>query len=117
MSDLNVVHLDDDEPDFSVEEMLTLWKEGSWDECRKRSQVFNADMCGWDMEEEGDFTQDHKYQYATNIIKHIKSGRFFEVSCSRSGSYHSDWYYTYDNDPFEVKQVSKTITVKSWESV
>lgn len=102
---------------MSVQEMLDQWKSGSWDECKFRRQIFNCDLDGWDIVEEGDFTQDHKYQYCTNIIRHIESGRCFEVSCSRSGSYHTDWYYTYDNDPFEVKQVEKVTVVKTWEAV
>lgn len=106
-----------DEKQMSVEEMLELWRSGSWDDCRKRSQVFNADMWGWEVEDEGDFCQDHKYQQATNIIKHVESGRFFEVSCSRSGSYHTDWYYTYDDEPFEVKKVIKVIKQETWEAV
>lgn len=107
----------DEEKDFSVEEMLELWASGKWDDCRKRSQVYSADMCGWEVEEDGDFCQDHKYQQGTNIIKHVASGRCFEVSCSRSGSYHTDWYYTYDSDPVEVKKVIKVIKQEIWEAV
>lgn len=104
-------------PDFSVDDMLALWKEGSWDDCRKRSQIINCDMYGWEFEVEGEFTQDHKYQYCTSVIKHIASGRCFEVSCSRSGSYHTDWYYTYDSDPYEVKKVEKVVKTIVWEAV
>lgn len=102
---------------MSVQEMLDQWKSGSWDECSLRSQIVEGDMDGWDIVEEGDFTQDHKYQYCTNVIRHIESGRCFEVSCSRSGSYHTDWYYTYDSDPVEVKQVEKVTVVKTWVAV
>lgn len=104
-------------PDFSVEEMLALWESGKWDDCRKRSQVFNCDMHGWDYAEEGDFCQDSKYQHATNVIKHLASGRCFEVSASRSGSYHTEWYYTYDSDPYEVKAVEKVVKTIVWEAV
>lgn len=104
-------------PDFSVDDMLALWKEGSWDDCRKRSQITSCDMYGWEFEEEGDFTQDHKYQYCTSVIKHIASGRCFVVNCSRSGSYHTDWYYTYDSDPCEVKKVEKVVKTIVWEAV
>lgn len=106
-----------EDKDFTVEEMFELWKSGSWDDCRKRRQVFSADMTGWDTEEDGDFTQDHKYQHCTNVIKHLESGRCFEVSCSRSGSYHSDWYYTYDSDPYEVKKVEKVVKTYEWVAV
>ena len=106
-----------EDKDFSVDDMLALWKEGSWDECWKRSQIVNCDMYGWEYAEEDDFTQDHKYQHAQHVIRHIASGRCFSVSVSRSGSYHSDWYYTYDSEPVEVKQVEKVTVVKSWVEV
>lgn len=109
--------MSEEEKVMSPEEMLELWATGSWDECRKRSQIVSCDMAGWEFAEEGDFTQDHKYQYCTNVIRHIESGRCFEVSCSRSGSYHTDWYYTYDSDPYEVKEVEKVTVVKSWAAV
>lgn len=102
---------------MTVQEMLDQWKSGSWDDCRKRSQILNCDMEGWEFEVEGDWCQDHKYQMVINVIKHIESGRFFEVYGSRSGSYHSDWYYTYDNDPCEVKPVEKVIKTIVWEAV
>lgn len=76
----------------------------------------------WDMPEEftiveeGDWTQEHKYQYAEHIIKHEPSGRHFCISQSRSGSYHSDWYYG-ESDLSEVKQVTETITVTKWVAV
>ena len=104
-------------PDFTVEEMLALWAEGEWDECRKRGQILWCDMHGWEYAEEGGWTQDHKYQYCDHVIRHIESGRCFQVSASRSGSYHTDWYYTYDNDPIEVKEVEKIITTKTWVRV
>lgn len=104
-------------PDFSVEDMLALWAECSYDECRKRNQVVNCDMHGWEYAEEGDFCQDHKYQNATHVIRHIKSGRCFMVSCSRSGSPFTDWYYTYDTDPVEVREEKKVVTVTNWVSL
>jgi len=52
------------------------------------------------------------------VFKHIKTGRFYLISISRSGSYHSDWYYSYEGDGgvlVEVKKV-EVITTK-WEAV
>lgn len=104
-------------PDFSVDDMLELWKEGSYDDCRKRSQIVSCDMYGWDYVDEGDWTQDHKYQNVEHVIQHLKSGRCFMVFASRSGSYHTDWYYTYDNAPIEVKEVKRVVTLTEWEPV
>ena len=106
-----------EEMGYSPEEMLELWKSGSYDECRKRRQVVNCDMWGWEYEEEGNFEQDGKYQHTSHIIKHIASGRCFEVYESRSGCPFTEWYYTYDSDPVEVKKVKKVVTVEQWEAV
>lgn len=75
--------------------------------------------------EGGEYEQDGKYQYATSIVKCLRSpnelevNKFFMVNDSRSGSYHSDWYYDteWDKDVTlrECIQVEKVI--KSWEVV
>lgn len=101
-------------PDFGVDEMLALWAEGKWDDCRKRKQVMWCDMHGWDYADEGDWTQDCKYQQCTNIIQHLASGRCFEVSASRSGSYHTDWHYNFDSEPAEVQKTVVMEPVERW---
>jgi hypothetical protein len=67
--------------------------------------------------EDDDWTQDHKYQHCTQIFKDGE-GNFFSVTNSRSGSYHTDWYY---QEPHveQVKRVEKVVTktVVSWEAV
>lgn len=104
-------------PDFTPEEMLALWAEGSWDECRKRKQILNCDMWGWEYAVEDDWSQDSKYQHCTHVIHHIASGRCFEVYGSRSGSYHTDWNYTFDSDPVEVRKEIIMKPVERWVAV
>jgi len=41
--------------------------------------------------EEGAWSQEHKNQFAQHIV--MAHGKFFCISESRSGSYHTDWYY------------------------
>lgn len=94
---------DEKEVIISPEGMLELWASGKSDDCRTRSMIFSCDMEGWEEAEEGDWTQDHKYQMCENVIRHIESGRCFQISASRSGSYHSDWYYSYDSDPLGMQ--------------
>lgn len=65
---------------------------------------------------ESDWTQDHKYQTSAPIVQHRDSGRMFCVSRSRSGSYHSDWYYS-DAYVTEVRKVQKTIVVDTYEEI
>lgn len=54
--------------------------------------------------EEGDWEQDHKYQYNTSVYEY--EGVYVQVNQSRSGSYHSDWYY---NDPTFTKVVPRKV--------
>jgi hypothetical protein len=61
--------------------------------------------------EAGEWEQDHKYQYATHIVK--LDGQFFAVSENRSGSYHTDWFYG-DADIFPVDRVEETKVVVTW---
>lgn len=63
--------------------------------------------------EDDDWTQEHKYQNRVQIWYYPARGVYFQVYESRSGSYHTDWYY----NPAEVdlvikheKVVTKTIT-------
>lgn len=74
----------------------------------------------YEVVEEGDWTQDHKYQYCTIIFKDTTTDKHYEMGISRSGSYHTDWYYSWEDsgeEAVEVKKVTKTITVESWEAV
>jgi hypothetical protein len=66
--------------------------------------------------EDGDWTQDGKYQFSTSIVRHDPTGRFFAIHNTRSGSYHTDWYYQ-EPSVNEVRQVEKVITVTEWEPV
>lgn len=101
-------------------ELIELWNNSSSDDSDGRRSVFSADdyFDGWEVAEDDDWTQDHKYQHCTRVIKHTVSGRCFSVSASRSGSYHTDWYYSYD-DMTEVKAVSREVTqtITEWVAV
>lgn len=75
------------------------------------------DEHGLQVVEEGDWVQDHKYQYCTTIVKD-NEGNYFMLDNNRSGSYHTDWYYGIP-DISQVKRVEKVVTktVVSWEPV
>ena len=53
--------------------------------------------------EDDDWTQEHKYQDRSQIWYYPARGVHFMVSESRSGSYHTDWYY----NPPEVNIVTR----------
>lgn len=63
--------------------------------------------------EEGEWTQEHKHQQAYHIVRHDGTGRHFGLAQSRSGSYHSDWYYDATKIA-EVHKVTETIVVDKW---
>lgn len=103
---------------MSPQELLDLWASSGSDDGSKRHHILNADdyFDGWEVADDDDWTQDHKYQHIAKVIKHTESGRCFCVNASRSGSYHTNWYYSYD-DLTEVKAVEEVIKVTKWVTV
>lgn len=101
-------------------ELIELWNNSNSDDSDGRRSVFNAEdyFDGWELVEDDEWTQDHKYQHSWRVIKHTESGRCFSLNASRSGSYHTDWYYSWD-DMAEVKAETKevTTTVTEWVPV
>ena len=71
----------------------------------------------WEIVEEGDWTQDYKYQIQENVVKHIPTGKFYQYEISRSGSPFTDWYYSYEDELpelYEVEKKSRTIVQEYW---
>lgn len=80
--------------------------------------------CGsgdWEIEEEGDWTQDCKYQNQTNIVKHVPTGKFYSYSIYRSGSPFSDWHYGHEDGDYpeltEVVKAERTVVETYWKAV
>ena len=75
----------------------------------------------WEVIEEGDWTQDYKYQHKESIVKHIPTGKFYQYWVSRSGSPFTDWCYSYEYGDYpilyEVVQEERTIVQKYWKEV
>lgn len=70
--------------------------------------------------EQAEWTDDGKYQLSEVVFKDTESGKFYQMQLSRSGSYHTDWYYSYEDcktEACEVKLVTKTIVTNVWEIV
>jgi hypothetical protein len=68
--------------------------------------------------DEGEWTQDHKYQYRDIIFKFGE--KFYCLGSSRSGSPFTDWYYSSEdwNDTVECCEVEKVEVVKYiWKAV
>lgn len=75
----------------------------------------------WVMVEEGEWTQDCKYQFLEGITYHIESDKYYKYQLSRSGSPFSEWHYSYENSGYvelvEVKKVEKEVIVVEWVEV
>lgn len=65
---------------------------------------------------EGEFTQGYKYQSCEDVYKHAPTGRYFEISNSRTGSYHTDWYYRKPSVREVIRQV-KVVETVVWAAV
>lgn len=75
---------------------------------------------GIEIIKEGDWNQEHKSQFRTTIAKY--KDVLFAVSESRSGSYHTDWYYDdtcitavepFEKVVIEYRRVGKEATIEA----
>ena len=78
--------------------------------------------CGdWEVVEEGEWTQDYKYQHKESVVKHVPTGKYYQYEISRSGSPFTDWYYSYEDGDFpdltEVEKKERVITETYWSVV
>lgn len=75
----------------------------------------------WEVVEDGEWTQDHKYQHKESVVKHVPTGKFYHYEISRSGSPFTDWYYSYEDgdypDLVEVEKKERVITESYWSAV
>lgn len=84
-----------------LEELAKLYKEA-------HNCIEDIDHDLLEIVEEGDWIADGKYHYLDTIVKF--KDQYFSIQESRSGSYHTDWYY---NDsyiyPCERKEETKVV--------
>ncbi len=92
-----------------VKEHLDSWGEGYVGEDELPEDFTLVEEDGW--------TQEGKYQYTYAVYKDGE-GNYFQIQNTRSGSYHTDWYY---QEPYiqQVKRVEKVVTKTeiTWEVV
>ena len=68
---------------------------------------FEGETDEYKIVESGEWKQDGKYQFQ-EVIFTDKSGKFFSLGISRSGSPFSDWTYDFEwSDSFECPEVVK----------
>lgn len=70
----------------------------------------------FELVEESEWEQEHKYQHQNIVFKPKNEERFFEVHILRSGSPYTDWHYCYeDGGTYEATEVvQKEVTVTQW---
>lgn len=68
--------------------------------------------------ESEDWVQEGKYQYCQTVHFSTKHNVYIAVNHTRSGSYHSDWYYN-EPDVSIVKKVTRQVTktITEWVTV
>lgn len=82
------------------------------EEFKKLYEEYDGEMD--DCVSEGEWVQDYKYQLRDDVYKYKDT--FIQVSQRRSGSYHTDWYYS-DPDFFEVRSEEIVIKKTVWRLV
>lgn len=86
------------------QELADLLKEDRWFE----------DFEGLKIVQEGHWSQDHKTQSCETVVSF--KGEFFEIQQSRSGSYHTDWYYS-DTYVLPVERVEVTKVIVTYPAI
>lgn len=75
----------------------------------------------WQMIEEGDWISDGTYDIQTSVVKCTSTGKYYEYTLSRSGSYSSEYYYPHRDaggvNLNEVIPVEKTVVITEWKLV
>lgn len=80
---------------------------------KQAKEIFFEDTEEFEIVEEADWEDEGKYQYGAVIFK--KDNRFYSLDASRTGSYFTDWHYSWEDeeefDCYEVekKEITKTI--------
>jgi hypothetical protein len=91
----------------NIEDFITIYKQNGND------TDFDVDGLEYEIIEEGEWEQDHKYQHRDILVRY--NGTHIMVNENRSGSYHTDWYYG-DTLIYEVYPVDEVKTVRTWHS-
>ncbi len=70
--------------------------------------------------EQGKWISEGKYSFRETIVRTRDTGKFYSISEYRSGSYFTDWYYSWEDEGdqmelTEVHEVREEISV--WQTV
>lgn len=79
----------------------------------------DCDGYNFELVEEGEWTQDYKYQHRNIILRRISDGTFWMHSEARTGSPFTDWHYQNSGSEYiELVQVERVeIKTHEWKVV
>lgn len=79
--------------------------------------LFNEEYEGeeWKLESKLPWIGDGKYSYGGIVVKRLPTKKYYMASLSRSGSYHSEYNYHFDDLLVEVEL--QIVTKKDWVAV
>ena len=72
------------------------------------------------LEHAGEWLDEGKYQHQENILKETATGLFYSYGLSKSGSYFSDFTYSFEWEDDEIKLVQVALVtkvIKVWVAV
>lgn len=90
-------------------------EQADWYRCEGGGDAYDFDV----VEDADEWDDQGKYQYSNVILRHKKTKKFYTFEVQRSGSYFSDYFYSYCDidDLQEVHQVEVTTTALVWAPV
>jgi len=69
----------------------------------------------YEVVERGPWEDDGKYQNKSIILRDTTDGTFWRYWITRTGSYYSEYYYTYDTEIVHVEK--EEVTVTRWKAL
>lgn len=72
-----------------------------------------TDKEGFEFVENEEWQDDGKYSYSSVIFKH--GDKTYACNVSRTGSYYSDYHYSFDDEAYEVEK--KEVITLQWVNV
>ena len=79
-------------------------------------ELFNSRRSeGLEFIKQTEWTSEYKYDFCSLIFKDIQDEKVYCCNILRTGTYFTDYFYDFEINCFEVKEIEKTI--KEWVKV
>jgi hypothetical protein len=77
--------------------------------------IFWEENENYKLEDHGEWISEGKYEHCDRIFQDLRDGTFWSVSCSRAGSYFTDYDDYFEPDIIQVEK--KEVKTIKWVSV